>query len=79
MNTMRYFNGMCIDCMDQSRPLHDDTDADYGGCSSIWAGGGMLIVGSDMESRRSDGYRGQLRSLNSPQCLGSKAGASHNH
>jgi len=27
--TMRYFDGLCIDCMDRSRPKRDNTDVDY--------------------------------------------------
>lgn len=28
-NTLRYFDGLCIDCMDRSRAKRDDTDVDY--------------------------------------------------
>lgn len=29
INTFRYFDGLCIDCMDRSRLKRDDTDVDY--------------------------------------------------
>jgi len=28
-STRRYFDGLCIDCMDRSRPKRDNTDLDY--------------------------------------------------